>query len=82
MVEHYVRDVGAAGSNPVTSTSEIARSFGTFPGLRAFVMYSKKTARRALLGHEAIKKAIQKTIDYSKKTATGIYPVTVFFMPV
>ena len=30
LVEHYVRDVGAASSNLVTSTIENARSFGKF----------------------------------------------------
>ena len=27
LVEHYVRDVGAAGSNPVTSTKKTLKSF-------------------------------------------------------
>lgn len=34
LVEHYVRDVGAASSNLVTSTIENARSSGIIPGLR------------------------------------------------
>ncbi len=36
LVEHYVRDVGAAGSNPVTSTEvtiEPAAGFGEFGAL-------------------------------------------------
>ena len=38
LVEHYVRDVGAASSNLVTSTIENARSFGKFPVAACFVL--------------------------------------------
>lgn len=38
LVEHYVRDVGAASSNLVTSTIENARSFGRFPVAACFVL--------------------------------------------
>ena len=47
LVEHYVRDVGAASSNLVTSTIENARSFGRFPVAACFVLSGGK--RR--LGH-------------------------------
>ena len=39
LVEHYVRDVGAASSNLVTSTIEKARSFGKFPVAACFVLF-------------------------------------------
>ena len=42
LVEHYVRDVGAASSNLVTSTIEKARSFGKFPVAACFVLSGKK----------------------------------------
>ena len=41
LVEHYVRDVGAASSNLVTSTIEKARSFGKFPVAACFVLSGK-----------------------------------------
>ena len=41
LVEHYVRDVGAASSNLVTSTIENARSFGKLPGLRVLFYLGK-----------------------------------------
>lgn len=38
LVEHYVRDVGAASSNLVTSTIENARGFGKFLVAACFVL--------------------------------------------
>ena len=42
LVEHYVRDVGAASSNLVTSTIEKARSFGKFSRCCVFCFIWKK----------------------------------------
>ena len=43
LVEHYVRDVGAAGSNPVTSTSEKPCSFGSFLRLHGFFIFPRNS---------------------------------------
>ena len=46
LVEYYVRDVGAAGSNPVTSTSLKSSVFPILRGVQSFFLlcFSRATA--------------------------------------
>ena len=55
----HVRDVGAASSNLVTSTIENARSFGKFPGLRAFWFCEKSSSTTLSTAILAQKPAVQ-----------------------
>ncbi len=73
MVEHYVRDVGAAGSNPVTSTSAASAQLDAFESLpfrKAFFF-----AEWYIVPHDACKQSVM-AIDSLETENCVIFFVT------
>lgn len=67
LVEHYVRDVGAASSNLVTSTIEKTRSFGKFSRCCVFCFIWGKPQICTLFVRRHFKRTRKSRTEYNKK---------------